>query len=120
MIVGQGENRLAGLLKVLSDPTRLAIFDVLMDGVQCNCEIAERLGISLSLISHHLSVLRKAGLVESERDPEDARWIYYSVDRDALRNLRQALNLLLDPERIHPRRPSCGPRGGCSVVPGSR
>ena len=42
---------------------------MLMEGVQCNCEIAERLGISLSLVSHHLRILREAGLVRGQRDP---------------------------------------------------
>ena len=101
---------LAAKLKALSDPRRLSIFDMLMEGVQCNCEIADRLGISLSLISHHLRVLRQAGLVRSERDPYDARWIYYSVDRGALAQLALELEDLLDVGRIQPRLPSCGPQ----------
>ena len=97
-------------LRALGDPTRLRIFDMLMEGVQCNCEIASRLGASLSLVSHHLHVLRRAGLVRWERDPDDARWIYYSVDREALALLNQALKRLLDADRIQPRLPSCGPK----------
>jgi len=69
------------MLKALADPSRLSVLNVLMEGVQCNCEIAERLGFSLSLISHHLHVLHEVGLVQSERDVQDARWIYHSVDR---------------------------------------
>ena len=101
---------LMAMLKALSDPRRLSIFDMLMEGVQCNCEISERLGVSLSLISYHLRVLSEAGLVESERDPEDARWVYYSVNRAALSRARAALDRLLDVRRIQPRVPSCGPR----------
>jgi len=97
-------------LKSLSDPTRLSVFDMLMEGVQCNCEIAERLGLSLSLISHHVRILRQAGLVWSERDPDDARWIYYSIDQETLAELSEAINHLLDAGRIRPRQPSCGPR----------
>ena len=108
------QEALIAMLKALSDPTRLSIFDMLMDGVQCNCEIAERLGLSLNLISHHLRVLREAGLVQSERASEDARWIYYTVDQEALGCLRTALERLLDVGRIQPRRPSCGP-GGCKT-----
>ncbi|MBC7236805.1 MAG: winged helix-turn-helix transcriptional regulator, partial [Chloroflexi bacterium] len=37
------QERLVTQLKALSDPRRLSIFDMLMEGVQCNCEIAERL-----------------------------------------------------------------------------
>jgi ArsR family transcriptional regulator, arsenate/arsenite/antimonite-responsive transcriptional repressor len=104
---------LAAMFKALSDPTRLRIFDLLMEGVQCNCEIAERLDLSLSLISHHLRILREVGLVNTERDANDARWIYYSVDREVLTTLVQQVAHFLDGERIQPRAPSCGP-GYCS------
>ena len=67
-------------LKALSDPTRLAILDLLMEGVQCNCEIAERLDLSLSLISHHMRSLREAGLIEFEHDPLDARQRFSAPD----------------------------------------
>jgi len=101
---------LAQTLKALSHPTRLSVFDMLMEGVQCNCEIAERLGLSLSLISHHVRILREIGLVQSERDPDDARWVYHSIDREALAELNEAICHLLDVNRIQPRVPSCGPR----------
>ena len=101
----------AAMLKALSDSTRLSIFDLLMEGVQCNCEIAERLGVSLSLVSYHLRILTEAGLVHSEPDLEDARWLYYSINRAALERLQQDIGRLLDVQRIQPRQPSCGPRG---------
>lgn len=107
---GLREDELARMLKALADPSRLSIFELLMEGVQCNCEIAERLGFSLSLISHHLRVLHEAGLVQSERDEQDARWIYHSVDREKLARLDATMRYLLDVSRIQPRVPSCGPR----------
>lgn len=103
---------LARTLRVLGDPTRLAIFDMLMGGVHCNCEIGEQLGLSLSLVSHHLRALRKVGLVRGERAPEDGRWIYYSIDSETLAKLGRATDHLLDVGRIQPRQPWCGP-GGC-------
>ena len=101
---------LAQILKALGDPTRLNVFDVLVEGVQCNCEIAERLGLSLSLISHHLRILRQAGLVQSERDLQDARWVYYSVNQKVLVELNQAVDHLLNVDRIQSRVPSRGPK----------
>jgi ArsR family transcriptional regulator len=101
---------LASMLKVLGEPTRLNVFTMLMEGVQCNCEIAERLNLSLSLVSHHVHALLKVGLVKSERDPDDARWIYYSIDRDGLDRLDATMRHLLDASRIQPRSPVCGPR----------
>jgi ArsR family transcriptional regulator len=103
---------LARTLKVLGDPTRMGIFDMLMEGVQCNCEIADRLGLSLSLVSHHLHALRQVGLVQGERADDDARWIYYSIDQQAVAELNRAVHLLLDIDRIQPRLPSCGPQAG--------
>ena len=107
------EAHLVPKLKALSNPKRLRIYDMLMEGVQCNCEIAERLDLSLSLISHHMHILEETGLVKSERDADDARWIYYSVDEEALSKFKEALDQFLDPERIKPRAPSCGPQGCC-------
>ena len=101
---------LARMLQVLGDPTRLSIFNLLMQGVQCNCEIGGNLKLPINLISHHLKVLRDAGLVDAERDPVDARWVYYAVYQPALNRLREELSAFLDPGRIKPRQPSCGPR----------
>ncbi len=64
-----------------------------------------------NLISHHLKVLRQAGLVDAERDPFDARWVYYSINRQALEELNQAFGAFFDPQRIKPRRLTCGPQG---------
>ncbi|MFO7917298.1 MAG: metalloregulator ArsR/SmtB family transcription factor [Anaerolineae bacterium] len=109
------EAYLASKLKACSNPKRLRIYDILMEGVHCNCEIAEQLGLSLSLISHHMRILEEAGLVKSEHDAEDARWIYYMVDEEALSQFREALDRFLDPESIKPRARSCGPQGCCGV-----
>ena len=52
---------LADRLKILAEPKRLLILHLLMEGVQCNCELGDALQMPPNLISHHLSVLRKAG-----------------------------------------------------------
>ena len=106
--------RLAEQLKVLAEPNRLLIFNLLMEGVQCNCELGDALQMAPNLISHHLSVLRQAGLVDVERDAVDARWIYYSINQAALNELNEMFGVFFDPERIKPRRPTCGPQS--SVV----
>ena len=102
----------AGYLKVLAEPNRLQIFNLLMEGVQCNCELGDKLQIAPNLISHHLRILREAGLVDIERDPLDARWVYYSINRSSLVELNRSLGAFFDPQRIQPRRLSCGPRSG--------
>lgn len=105
-------SRLAPILAALSHPKRLRIFDLLMQGVHCNCEIAEELGYSPNLISHHLGILEEAGLVLSERDPDDARWVYFTIDPVGLQRVQAQLAAFLDVDRIQPRAIDCGP-GSC-------
>jgi len=102
---------LADRLKILAEPKRLLIFHLLMEGVQCNCELGGALEMAPNLISHHLRVLREAGLVDVERDPIDARWIYYSINKETLTELNQAFGVFFNPDRIKPRRLTCGPQG---------
>lgn len=101
---------LAERLRVLAEPKRLLIFHLIMEGVQCNCELGETLDMPPNLISHHMRILREAGLVESERDPFDARWVYYSINEAALAELNRAFGAFFDPARIQPRRLTCGPQ----------
>ena len=102
---------LANQLKVLAEPRRLQILHMLMEGVQCNCELGDALEMTPNLISHHLRVLREAGLVEVERDPDDGRWIYYSLNLEALAEMNRHFSVFFDPDRIKPRRQMCGPQG---------
>lgn len=107
-------DQLARQLKVLAEPNRLRIVALLMEGVQCNCELGDALGMAPNLISHHLRILREIGLVEVERDAVDARWVYYSISRSALTQLAQIFGAFFDPTRIKERHPACGPQA--SVV----
>lgn len=107
---------LAGQLKVLAEPKRLRILHMLMEGVQCNCELGDALEMAPNLISHHLRVLREAGWVDVERDPDDARWIYYSLNDEALGALNRSIALFFDPSRIKPRRLTCGPQATAVAV----
>lgn len=57
----------------------------------CACRISDRLGLSASTTSHHMSILRDAGLVNGRKD---GLWVYYTVKRDALEAAAQALRQL--------------------------
>jgi len=87
---------LVRLLKALGDETRLRIFALLTKAELCVCEIEDILDLSQSLVSNHLAVLRRAGLVESRRDAEDARWVFYRADAAAAAALRERLGALLE------------------------
>lgn len=105
------DESLIAALKALAEPTRLRIFNALMEGDSCNCELTEQLGLSPSLLSHHLRVLRRAGLVTARQDTVDGRWIYYAVAREMAATLHRRLDQLLDPARIPQRAALCGPEG---------
>lgn len=100
------------VFKALSDPNRLRIFAELMGGDSCNCELKDNLGLAPNLLSHHLKVLEKAGLVDSRRDVIDGRWIYYAVNRETIGHWHQWLTTFFAPGRIQ-ERPLCGPEGHC-------
>ena len=87
---------LAALLRVLGDDTRLRIFALLTRAELCVCEIEDILGLSQSLVSNHLAVLRRAGLVRARRDDEDSRWVFYHADPKAAATLRQKCLGLLE------------------------
>lgn len=75
-------------LKALSDPTRREILAVLRDGDLAAGEIAARFPMTAASVSHHLSVLRDAGLVSSVRD---GRSIVYSLDSTVFQEALQQL-----------------------------
>ena len=96
-------------LKVLAEPKRLEIIELLKQGVQCNCELGGKLNMAPNLISHHLRVLQKAGFITTARDTVDARWIYYSLNLDALQRFARQIGTFLDVSGVQTRIPSCPP-----------
>lgn len=103
---------ITAVFKALSDPNRFRIFAELMAGDSCNCEMKDNLGLAPNLLSHHLKVLEKTGLIESRRDVVDGRWIYYAVNRDHISQWHEWLTSFFNPTRIQ-ERPLCGPEGQC-------
>ena len=68
------------LLAALADPTRLAIVRQLSSETEvCACDFTLSCDVSQPTVSHHLKVLREAGVVQSERR---GNWIYYRLDPD--------------------------------------
>jgi ArsR family transcriptional regulator len=83
--------RLAASLKVLADPARLRLLSLIQaqpDGEACVCHLTEPLGLGQPTVSHHLKVLREAGLVERE---QRGSWAYYRVIPEPLAALRAVL-----------------------------
>ncbi len=80
---------LTEIFRVLGDPTRVRILDALASSELCVGELARRVGISESAVSHQLRLLRSARIVRPRRD---GRLIYYALDdRHVLALFRQGL-----------------------------
>src|SRR4051794_14386817 len=79
--------RLVGMFKALSDPTRLDIFRLVaaQSAPICACDIVERFDVSQPTISHHMRVLAEGGLITVSRR---GVWAYYAADRRGLALLR--------------------------------
>ena len=77
---------LAGRLQALSDPVRLRLMQMLPCGAtpceMCVCDLAEQLGVSQPNASHHLKVLKSAGLIQCQRR---GGYAFYHVDREVLK-----------------------------------
>ncbi len=78
--------RMAVIAKALGDPIRMQLIDVLRKnaGQVCVCELVPLFELSQPTVSHHLKVLRDAGIVGSERR---GLWAYYYVEPDAVKEL---------------------------------
>jgi ArsR family transcriptional regulator, arsenate/arsenite/antimonite-responsive transcriptional repressor len=84
---------MATKLKALADPVRLRLFSAIAShsgGEACVCDISGGIDVSQPTVSHHLKVLRAAGLLTSERR---ASWVYYAVVPEALRDIAALLDL---------------------------
>ncbi len=81
----------ATALAALGDPVRLRIVSMLAaapQGSACGCELESPLQLSQPTVSHHLKVLREAGLIIGERR---GRWVHYRVVADRLNDIRAVL-----------------------------
>jgi ArsR family transcriptional regulator len=80
---------LAARFKALADPTRVAIVNRLAGAEEvCVCDLTEAFELSQPTISHHLRILREAGLVEASRR---GTWAYYRLVPETVDALRRAL-----------------------------
>ena len=93
-------------LRALADPLRARIVELLAAEQLCVCHLTEELDAAQPLVSHHLKVLRDAGLVEGERW---RYWTYYRLRPEALRGVAARLERLADvaPTEVDERRPCC-------------
>lgn len=91
------ERQLIAALKAIADPTRLKILHVLKQKGCCSigkpvgmcaCDIEEQIKLSQPTISHHMAVLKKAGLVQAQKQ---GLWMWYRRNEKSLRQLADAI-----------------------------
>ncbi len=91
---------LAAAFKALGDPVRLRLFSLIASHAQgeaCVCDLTGEFDVSQPTISHHLKVLREAGLLTSQRR---ASWVYYRVAPEALATLATLLTAPVEPAGV--------------------
>ena len=82
---------LARRFKALADPARIGIVNLLSASDEvCVCAFVDALGLSQPTVSHHLRLLREAGLVSAEKR---GTWSYYRLEPEALGALQDALGV---------------------------
>jgi ArsR family transcriptional regulator len=92
-------NEQVKLLSALADPTRLRIVELLSGACDsiCVCDITTQFDLGQPTISHHLKVLRDAGLANSEKR---GLWVYYSLNRPVFEEMAGYLNGLLSATQL--------------------
>src|ERR687884_365303 len=91
----------ARLFHALSDETRLSILQRLRLGERCVCDLTDALDAAQSRLSFHLKVLKDAGLVSDRRE---GRWMYYTLNQDALAEIAELVETLASPPSLAERK----------------
>jgi ArsR family transcriptional regulator len=97
-------DRAVALFHALSDRTRLSILQRLRLGERCVCDLTDALDAAQSRLSFHLKVLKDAGLVT---DRKDGRWMYYTLNPDALAEVGELADALAAAPTAAERRTGC-------------
>ena len=81
-----------GIMESLSDPIRINILELMMDGEICVCDIVNVTGLSQSKISYHIKILKDSGLIS---DRQEGRWVYYKLDLEVLSEIQNWMGNLI-------------------------
>jgi ArsR family transcriptional regulator len=96
--------RAAELFHALSDPIRLDVVHLLLDGERCVCELMAELDMAQSKLSWHLKTLNDAGIISGRRE---GRWNYYSLNTEAITEARAILEGIRTSRRLAIRAVGC-------------
>ena len=115
MAAKAGSGDILTVLRALADPKRLRLFLSLRSSERCVSDLVTSEQLPQPLVSHHLAVLVRAGLVQARRSEG---FTMYAVDADGLAAAQAAVVDLLDPDVLTPRafpggNPGCCREGAC-------
>ena len=82
----------ARIMKAMAHPSRLYILDELSKGERCVCELTKMIGADTSTVSKHLSVLKKAGIVDSDKRGAQ---VYYRLKAPCVLNFFDCVEIVL-------------------------
>jgi ArsR family transcriptional regulator, arsenate/arsenite/antimonite-responsive transcriptional repressor len=86
----------AAVFKALSNPVRLQMLDLISQGggEVCVCDLEAHFDLTQPTLSHHIKVLREAGLIQSE---QNRVWVFHRIDPEGMRQVQNFLSLLINP-----------------------
>ncbi|MGV6814223.1 MAG: ArsR/SmtB family transcription factor [Phycisphaerales bacterium] len=84
-------NQLTDIANALSDPNRIRLLAACLDRERCVCQLVELIDLSNASISKHLSMLKRAGLLESRKE---GRWVHYRSPEVPTAMVRDAIALI--------------------------
>src|SRR4051812_41595031 len=96
--------RAAEVFHALSDPIRVDVVALLVDGERCVCDLMDDLELQQSRLSWHLKTLSDAGIITGRRE---GRWNYYSLNREALADAKTIIDSLTPTRRLTVRAAGC-------------
>jgi ArsR family transcriptional regulator len=83
---------IAEVFKALGHPSRVFVVEKLKDSEHCVCELSELIGVDMSTVSRHLSILKKAGIVQ---DRKEGTTVYYSLACNCLGQMLSGVENIL-------------------------
>ncbi|MHB1661773.1 MAG: ArsR/SmtB family transcription factor [bacterium] len=90
--MNEDELKLIKFFKLAGDENKFKIISALKNGEKCVCIIYKELALDQTLVSHHLSALKKAGLIKGRKC---GRWVYYSINKEAFKEIENLYDNLL-------------------------
>ena len=85
------------LLKLIADKNRAKIIELLKQGEICVCDLAKKINIEQSLLSHHLKKLKSSDLVIERKV---GRWVHYSLNKTAFEHIEKNFKVVFGSEGI--------------------